>query len=122
MFKIRFNLGRGKYYKMWKVVGPNKIVAYFNPIEVSLMLENATLKNKESISKKIFEGENKRVCAWIECNGIYPINNTPFNVSNEIKYNPRISPNWEKQGVNVDEVTYDKLITMNNKIFEIKSL
>lgn len=123
MFKIRFNLGRGENFKKWKIVTPNKNVLYVNPNEVILCLEEATLKNIPSISTNIFNGANKRICAWIECEKMNIFSTMYLNdlQLSEVSYNPRICPNWLKNGENVDSNSFAKLITFKNKVYHIEN-
>lgn len=118
MYRIRFNLGRGPKYKKWKVTSPDKTYQYYDPNEISFILINAKLKNNISTSQKIFNGANKRVCAWIECENI-KINYDDLK-GDEIKYNPRVQPYWEKSNINIDNMEFDYLFTQKNKIYQIK--
>jgi hypothetical protein len=118
MFKVRFNLSRGKNFKKWKVTYPSKLIFYYNPNEVTFRLTNCLLKNNKKTSEEIFDGANKRVCAWVECEKL-EILSKPINVEDliEIKYNPRNNPYWEMNEVDVDFNKFDTLVTNDNKIY-----
>lgn len=120
MYKFRFNLGRGKNYLKWKVIGPSGEVYYLSPELYNIRLHNCTLKNRSKSANKIYNGSHKFICAWIECESI------EFNDSEElisdfekISYNPRINPYWVNGiGENIDGLFFEELTTNNNKIYE----
>lgn len=118
MIKVRFNLGRGVNYMKWKVTYSDKTASYYEPSLFNLNMKNCVLRNNKSTATKIFNGENKTVCAWITCD---EIEITPFKnieVSNKtISFNPRATPNWVSDGVNVDNETFNELYTIDNKIY-----
>jgi hypothetical protein len=95
--KVRFNLGRGANYMKWKVQYPNGVVEYHNPSETQLILNGCQLRNHKGVAKKIFDGGNKTVCAWVLCDEI-EISTRKFlqldTYCQRIKYNPRVKPNW----------------------------
>lgn len=117
--KVRFNLGRGSNYKKWKITYPEGLIVYHNPNEVQLVLKNCRLINQKSQSKKIFEGANKRVCAWVLCEEIEIHFGKPFNVSEnpEIRFNPKIKPNWILDGVVSDNLLISEVVTDENKLY-----
>jgi hypothetical protein len=106
MIKVRYNLARGKNYMKWKIESKSG-VEYHSPDNVQLIMSNCVLKNNKKLAQRIFNGENKNVCAWILCESI-TINikgYTEFEQKNEpayqIKYNPKIAPYWR-----IDEIKY----------------
>lgn len=119
-FKVRFNLGRGKNYLKWKVTSPSGSVKYYDPNNVSLLMENCKLVNQQGTAKKIHDGANKTVCAWIECETLYacrPYNELPTNAT-KISYNPRVQPNWVCDGEIVDKGRYDRLYSFENGVYQ----
>jgi len=121
--KVRFNLSRGKNYKKWKVEYPNKIVEYYDPEQVQLVLTNAQLKNYKKVAEKIYNGANKSVCAWVLCESV-EIKTSDFKELDDsldrIKYNPRIKPNWIINDENADNEYMELIISENNKLFKVK--
>jgi len=118
-FKVRFNLGRGKNYLKWKVTSPSGSVKYYDPNNVSFLMENCKLVNQQGTAKKIHDGANKTVCAWIECETFYacrPYNELPTNAT-KISYNPRVQPNWVCDGEIVDKGRYDRLYSFENGVY-----
>ena len=101
----------------WKVEDPNKTSKFYDPEEVSIVMNNITLVNRKSTSNKIFAGANKTVCAWIECEEILIINpvDTPGKV--EVRYNPRIQPNWVCCGEDVDSHKFSGAFTSGRKVY-----
>lgn len=115
--KVRFHLGKGKNFMKWRVQYPNGDVQYILPNESQLHLIGCQVKNGKKTSQKIFEGANKTVCAWILCDEVrirdmvYGVNDSP------LKYNPRVTPNWDLNGQNVDGNSFDFIYSINNKLF-----
>lgn len=118
-FKVRFHLAKGVNYKHFQITNPKGEKYYFDPSEVQLRITNGKLVNHYSTAKKIFEGANKTVCSWIECESVYLIADgldTPLQ-GIEAHYNPRHEPNWVVDGENADSRSYDSLYTIGNKVF-----
>ena len=118
--KIRFNLGKGKNYLKWKVERPGKETEYLDPNEVQLVLRNCELKNNQTSSKKIFDGANKRVCSWVLCESMeIKTNDFSSHSENQIRYNPRVQPNWLLNGENVDGQKFDTIISDGKNLFKV---
>lgn len=116
--KVRFNLGRGENYMKWKVQFPNGYVYYFRPTDVQLVMEDCILKNSRSTALKIHSGEsNKTVCAWILCDSI-KIRTTDFMEDNfqQVKYNPRVLPYWNKDGMDMDGSKIKEMYSVDYKL------
>jgi hypothetical protein len=115
-FKVRFHLAQGVNYMKWQIRDNEGNVIYLEPSEVSLSLHNCKLINRPSTAKKIHEGANKSVCAWVECEG-YTINTPPTIVDNYIlTYNPRVAPNWNLNGNNVDGQIFEEIETLDRSL------
>ena len=92
--KVRFNLGRGKNFMKWKVTYPDR-VEYYSPNDVQLVMTDCVFKNYKKVAKKIFDGGEKVVCAWILCKNIEVYSGKWFkDESMRVRYNPRVQPNW----------------------------
>ena len=120
-YKIRFNLGRGENYLKWKVTSPNGDVNYYEPNDVCLHMENCKLVNQQGTAKKIHDGANKTVCAWIESETVTIFE--PLNIVQGIKvsFNPRVQPNWVCDGEIVDKGRFDVLYSFENGVYQIRS-
>jgi hypothetical protein len=113
--KVRFNLGRGKNYMKWKIESKTG-VEYHSPTDVQLKMYGCQLKNNRKTAEKIFNGENKDVCAWVLCDAI----DIKFNnfekvwVKDRVRYNPRKFPHWVNYFDNdVDGCKYSEVITID---------
>ena len=114
--KVRFHLQRGVNYMKWQVRNGNN-VSYYNPEEFSLQLFDCQLINKPNVAKKIYEGSHKTVCAWILCKKIVILEHVDYDSENELRFNPRITPNWIHDNNNVDSNSYDEIVTVKNKVY-----
>jgi hypothetical protein len=121
-FKVRFNLGRGENYMKWKVQYPGGSVEYYSPSDVQIIMQECTLKNYKNVAKKIHEGSNKTVCAWVLCR-ILNIRKSNFiqadTIGEVVKYNPRVEPNWVLGGENADGLSIDKLVSVDFNLYKI---
>ncbi len=116
--KVRFNLSKGEYFMKWKVSFPSGSIVYFNPEEIQLIMYDCELKNNKKTAKKIFDGENKSVCAWVSCSSIEILSEkTSIKNLKPIKYNPKISPCWVFENKDYDEGRFEKIITEKNNLY-----
>lgn len=121
MFKVRFNLGKGPRYQTWKITHPDGKVEYIGPNDVYLIFIKAKLRNQKGSAEKIYDGANKRVCAWIECEDLKIKYKYRFGDNlNEISYNPRVAPYWRNiKNEDIDNSTFNTLRSLGNRIFQI---
>lgn len=124
MYKVRFNLGRGKNYRTWQIALPSKEKIHFESKEVVLELKNPKLANSKKIAKKIFEGANKSVCSYIICEDvvIHKVGTIGFDdikQATEVRYNPRENPFWVENGEDVDGKQYKALFTLDRKVYNL---
>jgi len=124
MYKIRFHLARGKHYQHWQVVHPNGEKSYYDPEIATLIMKHCLLHNQKGAALKIFNGENKRPCAWVKCKKVEIIpKNLSATSSTEVAYNPRLSPHWVMilQGQLVkgdyDKKYFEQLATYSKQIY-----
>jgi hypothetical protein len=125
-FQVRFHLGKGANYMCWQVKdNRNKGVEYYAPSNVSLELTNCTLRNSVPTAMKIFNGQSKTVCAWVECDMIdvhykkSPSFSKP-NIRNmdKYKYNPKKHMHWfTKRNNNADNKDLKKMHTNNRALY-----
>jgi hypothetical protein len=121
MIKVRFNLGTGENFRKWQVTLPNGTVKYYEPSEVQLVMFGCFLRNQKGTAQKIFGGANKTVCAWVECQGV-DIRGVGFvkvedGEYKEISYNPRVTPNWDSEGENVDGTDVGMMVSDGRKLY-----
>jgi len=120
--KVRFHLGAGKNFMKWRIEDMRTgEVLFFNPNEVSFNLVNCKLYNQKSAAKQIHSGANKTVCSWIMCeDAIVLSEEQPFRGADRVSYNPRVTPNWDLNGENVDGKEFYNLVTLGNKVYTVK--
>lgn len=119
--KVRFNLGKGKNYMKWKIWSKSG-VEYHSPSDVQLIMHNCQLKNNRKTAEKIFNGENKDVCAWVVCDSI-TIRHENFEkvwFKDKLSYNPRKNPYWCWNGFEVDNDKFVKIVSSDNGLYGIK--
>ena len=111
--KVRFHLAKGENFMKWQVKCGDE-VEYYSPSVVQLQLENCKLRNQPSTAKKIHNGANKTVCAWIECDKVtvHPLADGFPDAQDFLYYNPKVRPYWHcSQKENKDNATYGQLVT-----------
>jgi hypothetical protein len=123
LYKVRFNLGKGKNYMKWKVEGPDGIgqhtISYYNPDEVEIVMHGCQLGNQKKTAEKILAGAHKTVCAWIKCESvdIQEPNTTSCDDFIHLNYNPRILPHWFiNNGENVDGMVMEQIVSVGRKL------
>ncbi len=118
VYIVRFNLGAGVNYLKWKITSPLGVVEYLDPNKVSISMYGCKLVNQKSTAKKIHDGANKSVCAWIEAAEVH-IGHCSIDTSllTKVSYNPRVTPNWVMNNENVDKHLIDALITQGRSIW-----
>jgi hypothetical protein len=117
--KLRFNLGRGKNYRKWKIEYPNSKPIYLDPSEVKLVLEGCLLKNYKKTAQRIYDGSNKTVCSWVICDNITINEPTPHLGGKVISYNPKLKPYWVYEGNDADNFTFETIISDGRELFVI---
>ena len=115
--KVRFNLGRGVNYMKWKVEYPDGGVHYYHPEKIQLHMGGCVLKNSRSTALKIFSGNHKTVCAWILCDKIEIFkSNVLWDNGRQVKYNPKVLPFWNIDGVDMDGSKFSGMYTFGRKL------
>ena len=77
------------------------------------------MKNNRRAAQKIFTGEStKVVCAYVLCSRV-EILTEDFNpeTTEHIKYNPRVLPFWNLNGMNVDGNDYKELFSVHSRLY-----
>lgn len=123
MFKVRFHLGAGRFYNHWQIKfskGFAESVRYVDPNSpfMQIVMTNCLLKNRKPTAESIFNGSNKTVCAWIQCESAKAECQPKVKLIEEIFYNPRIAPYWRNSnGDNIDGYNFDLLVTKNKSVY-----
>ena len=105
-YTLRYHLGRGANYKKWQLkqmspVGKFAVsTEYHDPDGFMMLLYNCKLRNHGTVAKKIHDGMNKTVCAWIEFEEYHTVKGTHVprvlmeQTETKYTYNPRKHPHW----------------------------
>ena len=131
MYKVRFHLAKGVNFEKWQITDlDTKEVNYYDPLMVSLNLTKCKLKNSKATANKIYCGQNKTVCAWIECEEVVidflvkryedyrEYTDYNFKSVEPISYNPKTHPYWVNSiGTDIDGNTYGGLKSINRQVF-----
>jgi hypothetical protein len=116
-YQVRFNLGKGKNFMKWKVSYPSGTARYYEPSEVLIIMNGCKLVNHKGTAKKIFDGANKTVCAWVECDVVKVINKVVTQSSaRQVCYNPRVTPHWVLDNEVVDKGEFEELFTVGKSV------
>lgn len=94
--RVRFHLGRGEHYQKWQVSRGGE-VTFYDPSTVCLKMKGCQLKNHRKVAEQIYSGENKTVCAWINCEQVEvapPQKNAVKGPAALLTYNPKVRPHW----------------------------
>lgn len=125
-FQVRFHLGRGANYMCWQVKDHrNKGIEYYAPSTCSLELTNCTLRNSPSTAMRIYNGNAKTVCAWVECDMVDvnykkdpSFTKPPIKNMDKYKYNPKKHLHWfTKRNNNADDKNLKKMHTNNRSLY-----
>lgn len=103
----------------------NRGTEYYPPSVCSLELTNCTLQNSVPTAMKIFNGQAKTVCAWVDCDMIdvrYKKDPAFSGVDTKnlrkYKYNPKKNMHWfTSKQKNVDNKNLAKMYTHNRSIY-----
>lgn len=89
--------------------------------DYDIEMVNCKLYNQKGTAKKIFDGENKTVCAWIMCEKVSILLGgikCCVPKDNIISYNPKIKPNWQNaSGGNIDMSEFKLIETVGKKLY-----
>jgi hypothetical protein len=121
MYKVRFHLAQGENFMKWQVkLVDSKEVQYYDPEEVTLLMSKCKLRNQASTAKKINEGANKTVCAWIDCENVRVLDRKipQTHIDDFVRFNPRIKPYWmgRNESDNLDNQEIETLWTDGRNI------
>lgn len=122
-YRVRFHLARGDNYMKWQVFDrESNTKDYFDPDFKSILMKNCELGNQPATAKKIYNGDNKTVCAWISCDSYQVVDNDRFKMDTRAlthyKYNPKKNPHWfTDTHDNRDGLKFDTMITQDRAVY-----
>lgn len=122
-YKVRFNLGLGENFMKWKVEDTTKGTSiYYDPKDVTLLLTDCKLRNQKGTANKIYNGQDKTVCAWVDVEEVKVLDKPCISLEGSVhlKYNPRELPYWNKEGKDIDNTEYKELFTSVREIKNYK--
>lgn len=119
-YKVRFHLAKGDNFMKWQVFDlqtGNK--DYFDPESKYIIMRDCVLGNHPATAKKIFDGHNKTVCAWVACEHVSVVDSPPsLNNMNRFMYNPRKNPHWFTDTIkNADKLKFKTMVTNNRRVY-----
>ena len=123
-FTIRRHLSKGQYFGFFQVRGyitdskQGEVLFYVNPETQNLVMQDCILHNKVNQSIKIFEGQNKRPCAYIIC-GKVEVKDATRVEGIKVSYNPKKSPNWTINNKPSNFAKVNKIETFGTKLFRL---
>jgi hypothetical protein len=81
-------------------------------------MTDCVFKNYKKVAKKIFDGGEKVVCAWILCKNIEVYSGKWFkDESKRVRYNPRVQPNWLLDGHIMDNDGAPQIHTIDYGVY-----
>lgn len=119
-YKVRFHLANGDNYMKWQVFDLQEGTKdYFDPDSNSIIMRNCKLGNQPKTAQRIYDGENKTVCAWVACDDVRVVDASPIKASmTHYKYNPKKNPHWHTDTLkNADNLTFKVMITHKRKVY-----
>ena len=123
-YKVRFHLARGDNYMKWQVFDLQEDTKdYFDPDLKSIIMFDCRLGNHPATAKKIYEGDNKTVCAWVACDDVQiherqAVIPPPLNGMTHYKYNPKKNPHWfTDTHLNRDGIKFKVMMTDKRKVY-----
>ena len=120
-YRVRFHLAKGENFMKWQVFDKlHGTKEYYDPDTKSIVMRDCILGNQPATAKKIFDGDNKTVCAWVACDDVSIVDSLSRidHRMTRFKYNPRKNPHWfSDASMNCDNRKFKMMITNNRKVY-----
>ena len=119
-YRVRFHLAKGDNFMKWQVFDKlHNTKDYYDPDTRSIIMRDCLLGNHATTAKKIFDGDNKTVCAWVACNEVCVVDSTPtIGKLTHYKHNPRENPHWHTDTLNnADNLKFKVMVTNKRKVY-----
>lgn len=122
-YRIKFHLGSGPNINKWQIKGPD-ITEYIEPGSKIVILHGCKLRNRLSLTKKIFNGSHRSVCGWIDALAVEYVDNLDRHaVVNQLTFNPKRQLHWMALNGSIqDDFTYNTIALIGKKVFTLKSI
>jgi hypothetical protein len=104
----------------WQVFDlKNNTKDYYDPDTRSIIMRDCLLGNHATTAKKIFNGDNKTVCAWVACDDVRVVESVPpIGELTHYKYNPRKNPHWHTDRLmNADNLKFNMMVTNKRRVY-----
>jgi hypothetical protein len=102
----------------WQISRRGGDKEYVCPSDHQIIMTGCRLRSQQGTAQKIFGGDSKRVCAWIECEEIEIRSHSKTECAHsQVSYNPRKAPYWVQDNQNVDGRRYGLLHTNGRGVF-----
>lgn len=124
MIRVKLHLTKGAHYRQFQVKDLRSgDVEYVNPETQSLCMVDCVLKNRKKTAQRIFDGANREVCAWVECDMVQIVDaqNGSLDAScKAVLYNPKVAPYFcDVNGNNLDGFRFPKMVTVGRTVFSV---
>ena len=119
-YRVRFHLAKGDNFMKWQVFDKlHGTKDYYDPDTRSIIMRDCLLGNHATTAKKIFDGDNKTVCAWVACNEVRVVDSVPtIGKLTHYKYNPRKNPHGHTDTLNnADNLKFNMMVTNKRKVY-----
>ena len=115
--KVRYHLQRGPNYKQWQF-RHNDTVWYHDPAYRPIVIKNCRLKNNRRTAERIYNGENKSVCAWVNFDSMELLEpGKKIEGMTKVNDNPKEAPFWRVNGQNADGCRFEELVLTGDGVF-----
>ena len=121
-YRVRFHLARGDNYMKWQVFDKqNNTKDYFDPDSNCILMRGCVLGNHPATAKRIYDGENKTVCAWVACDEVTVVGRVSLSSISKLthyKFNPKKNPHWfTDTAKNCDNRKFSVMMTNKRKVY-----
>lgn len=105
----------------WQVTDVStKEVRYVDPATHFLVMNDCKLRNHPKTAERIFNGENKTVCAWIQARTVAVVTDDipQLHKLKTLSYNPRVKPYWaDHNKENCDNMRVTRIVSHGRLLF-----
>ena len=121
-YRVRLHLAKGENFMKWQVFDKqNNTKDYFDPDLKCILMRGCVLGNQPATAQRIYDGENKTVCAWVACDEVAVVDKIPLSSISKLthyKFNPKKNPHWfTDTHDNRDGLKFDTMITQNRAVY-----
>lgn len=116
--RVRFHLGAGEHYQHWQIRLADGRVEYIDPDHADIVMFGCRLRNQRHAAARIHAGENKAVCAWVECESVSVFPPQYGQPGDWVGFNPRVAPHWrDASGADLDGQRFASITSQGRHLF-----